>query len=133
MTNTKFAPEQKIQIVLESIRTGIGTAELCRKHNLNPGTFSKWKTLFIEGGKRSIESKGASALLQYQRNEDKLKQIIAEQTIVIEELKKPWRVEEDDPPQPRKEYVFKKGTIIHRRVQEHAVLCGGSKEETGRP
>lgn len=31
MTKTKFTPDQKIQIVLESFRTGMGTAELCRK------------------------------------------------------------------------------------------------------
>ena len=48
----------------------------------HPGTFSKWKTRFIEGGKKSIESRGASALLQHQREVDKLKQIIVEQTIV---------------------------------------------------
>ena len=39
MTKTKFTPDQKIQIVLESIKTGIGTAELCRKHNVHPQTF----------------------------------------------------------------------------------------------
>ncbi len=38
MTKTKFTPEQKIQIVLESIRTNTGTAELCRKHNACPAT-----------------------------------------------------------------------------------------------
>ena len=88
MTGRRFTTKDKILIVMEYLETDIKMSELCRKHNLNPGTFSKWKTRFIEGGKRSIESKGASAFLQYQRNEDRLKQIIAEQTIVIEELKK---------------------------------------------
>ena len=43
MTKTKFTPEQKIQIVLESIKTNIGMAELCRKHNVHPTTFQAWR------------------------------------------------------------------------------------------
>ena len=35
MVKSKFTPEQKIQIVLESIRTSISTTELCRKHNVH--------------------------------------------------------------------------------------------------
>lgn len=88
MTGRRFTTKDKILIVMEYLETDIKTSELCRKHNINPGTFSKWKTRFIEGGKKSIESKGASALLQYEREVGKLKGIIAEQTIVIEELKK---------------------------------------------
>ena len=88
MTGRRFTTKDKILIVMEFLETDIKMSELCRKHNITPGTFSKWKTRFIEGGKRSIESKGASVLLQHEREVDKLKQIIAEQTIVIEELKK---------------------------------------------
>ena len=88
MTGRRFTTKDKILIVMEYLETDIKMSDLCRKHNINPGTFSKWKTRFIEGGKRSIESKGASVLLQHEREVDKLKQIIAEQTIVIEELKK---------------------------------------------
>ncbi|MCE2498141.1 MAG: transposase [Nitrosopumilaceae archaeon] len=96
--------------------------DLCRKHNVNPSAFSKWKSRFIEGGKRPIESKGASDLIQYGREVDKLKQIIAEQTIVIEEFKKVWRAGQDDAAQPGREDVVKKGVVVRRRVQEHAVL-----------
>ena len=88
MKGRRFTPKDRILIVLEFLETDIKMSDLCRKHNITPGTFSKWKTRFIEGGKRSIESKGASALLQHQREVDRLKQIIAEQTIVIEEFKK---------------------------------------------
>ena len=51
MVKSKFTPEQKIQIVLESIRTSISTAELCRKHNVHPQTFHNWKQRFMESGK----------------------------------------------------------------------------------
>ena len=51
MTKSKFAPDQKIQIVLESIRTSITPAELCRKHNVHPHTLSRWKQRFMDAGK----------------------------------------------------------------------------------
>ena len=87
MTGRRFTTKDKILIVMEFLEGDIKMSELCRKHNITPSTFSKWKTRFIEGDKRSTESKGTSVLLQHEREVDKLKQIIAEQTIVIEELK----------------------------------------------
>ena len=53
MVKSKFTPEQKIQIVPEPIRTGISTAELCRKHNVHPQTFHSWKQRFMESGKQN--------------------------------------------------------------------------------
>ena len=90
MKGRRFTTKDKILIVLEFLETDIKMADLCRKHNVTPGAFSRWKTRFIEGGKRSIESRGSSDLVQHRREVDKLKQIIAEQTIVIEEFKKSW-------------------------------------------
>ena len=58
MTKTKFAPEQKIQIVLESIRTNIGTAELRRKHNAHPTTFQAWRQQFLDAGKARLAHHG---------------------------------------------------------------------------
>ena len=90
MKGRRLTAKDKILIVLEFLETDIKMADLCRRHNVTPGAFSKWKTRFVEGGKRSIESRGSSDLIQYKREVDKLKQIIAEQTIVIEEFKKSW-------------------------------------------
>ena len=55
MVKSKFTPEQKIRIVLESIRTGTSTAELCRKHNVHPQTFHNWKQRFMESGNNESE------------------------------------------------------------------------------
>ena len=59
MKNKRFTARDKILIVSEIIETNIKMSKLCRKHNLNPATFSKWKTWFMEDGKRTIESRGA--------------------------------------------------------------------------
>ena len=58
MVKSKFTPEQKIQTMLESIRTGTSTAELCRKHNVHPQTFHNWKQRFMESGKAGLSQSG---------------------------------------------------------------------------
>ena len=58
MVKSKFTPEQKIQIVLESIRTSISTAELCRKHNVHPQTFHNRKQRFMKSGKAGLSQSG---------------------------------------------------------------------------
>ena len=128
MKGRRFTPRDKILIVMEFIETDIKMADLCRKHNLNPGTFSRWKTRFMDGGRKHIESRGVSDRVRHQREIDKLKQTIAEQTIVIEELKKPWRAKEDDPVQTGTEDAVKKGAVVHGRVKQHAVLQGVRQE-----
>ena len=87
MVTSKFTPDQKIQIVLESIKTNIGTAELCRKHNLHPHTFSTWKERFVESGKAGLRTRKNDSKA-FQKEREGLKSIIAEQAIAIDVLKK---------------------------------------------
>ena len=47
MVKSKFTPEQKIQTVLESIRTGTSMTEPCRKYNVHPQTPHNWKQRFM--------------------------------------------------------------------------------------
>lgn len=89
MTKTKFTPDQKIQIVLESIKTGIGTAELCRKHNVHPQTFQAWRQKFMDAGKAGLGSYGRSDPVKAIKKENgDLKRIIGELTIANDALKK---------------------------------------------
>ena len=92
MTKAKFTPEQKIQIVLESSRTGISTAELCRKHNVHPPTFQTWWQNFLEGGKARLASHGkADPAKAMKKENENLKRIIGDLTMANDVLKKPWR------------------------------------------
>lgn len=89
MTKTKFTPDQKIQIVLESIRTGIGTAELCRRHNVHPPTFQAWRQKFMDAGKAGLSRYGKSDPARAIKKENgDLKRIIGEMTIANDVLKK---------------------------------------------
>ncbi len=58
MVKSKFTPQEKARIILESINTRISTAELCRKYNIHPQTFYQWREKFISGGKMSILDNG---------------------------------------------------------------------------
>ena len=50
----KWTASEKVRIVLESLTTSIGQAELCRKYNLSPNTFYSWKDKFLECGKNAF-------------------------------------------------------------------------------
>ena len=54
MTYRRWTPEEKIRIVLESLNTNVGIAELCRKYGLTPALFYHWREKFIEGGKQAL-------------------------------------------------------------------------------
>ena len=89
MTKTKFTPEQKVQIVLESIKTNISTAELCRKHNVHPTTFQVWRQQFLDAGKARLTHHGNANPTKSSKKEiDNLKRIIGELTIANDVLKK---------------------------------------------
>ncbi len=89
MTKTKFTPEQKIQIVLESIKTNIGTAELCRKHNIHPPTFQTWRQQFMDADKARLSHPGKSDPAKAVKKKiDDLNHIIRELTVANDVLKK---------------------------------------------
>jgi transposase len=51
---SRWTPEQKIAIVMESLNTNISVAELCRKHNVTPNAFYGWKEKFLDAGKLAL-------------------------------------------------------------------------------
>jgi len=89
MTRRHWTPEEKIRIVLESLNTSIGMAELCRKYAVNPVVFYAWKEKFIEGGKQAlVRSRGNRGGGELQAENMRLKQLIGELTIANDAFKK---------------------------------------------
>ena len=89
MTRRHWTPEEKIRIVLESLNTNIGIAELCRKYAVTPTLFNYWRTKFIEGGKQALSGSrrnGGGEVLQAENQH--LKQLIGELTITNDAFKK---------------------------------------------
>ena len=53
-TRKKFTAEQKIQIVLEGLRSEISVSELCRREGLASVTYYKWSKEFLDAGKNGL-------------------------------------------------------------------------------
>jgi len=89
MPHRLWTSEEKIRIVLESLNTSIGMAELCRKYVVNPTVFYAWKEKFMEGGKQALtrsRRNGGGGNLQAEN--ERLKQLIGELTIANDVFKK---------------------------------------------
>jgi len=84
----RWSSEDKIRIVLESLKTNISIAELFRKHNIQPPTFYLWREKFLEGGKAVVAGTNGNVSRQLQKENEKLKRIIAELTIANDAFKK---------------------------------------------
>jgi len=78
----RFSEEQIIRILREA-ETGPGTIrDICRRHNLTEQTFFRWRNKY--GG---MEVADARRLKSLESENTKLKQLVAEQLLVIEGLK----------------------------------------------
>lgn len=89
MVASKFTPQEKARIILESLNTNISTAELCRKYNLQPPTFYQWKEKFVEGGKASLNrTSNGDVCKSLQKENESLKRLIGELTIANDAFKK---------------------------------------------
>ena len=86
---SRWKPEDKIRIVMESINTSISMSELCRKYGVVPNTFYQWKEKFLEAGKLGLSGglkNGANRELESEN--ERLKKLIGELTIANDSLKK---------------------------------------------
>lgn len=89
MAKGRFTPDEKIRVVLEFLNTNIGTAELCRKHRVQPPTFYRWRDKFLDGGKASIRGSSLADAMRSLRSENEsLKTMIGEITMANDILKK---------------------------------------------
>ncbi len=88
---SKWKPEDKIRIVMESINTSISISELCRKYGVVPTTFYQWKERFLESGKLGLSgglNKNGDASRELESENERLKKLIGELTIANDSLKK---------------------------------------------
>ena len=53
-TRRKFSADEKIRIVVESLRGEIPISELCRREGIQPSLFYRWSKQFLEAGKNSL-------------------------------------------------------------------------------
>ncbi len=83
---SKHSPEEKYQIVMESLDHNTTQAEICRRHGIFPTQLAKWKQQFPEGGKDALSQNRKGD--EREEEIENLKKIIGEQSLVIDAFKK---------------------------------------------
>ena len=82
MKKSRFSEEQIVAILREA-ETSTDTVEtVCRKHSISAHTFYRWRNKF--GG---LEVKDATRLKELERENQRLKKIVADQALDISILK----------------------------------------------
>jgi len=92
-TRRHYNAEEKISIVLESLRGEDSIAELCRREGISQGIYYKWSKDFMEAGKKRlagdiVRQANSGEVTQLRKEARELKEVVAEQTLELRLLKK---------------------------------------------
>ncbi len=87
---SNLSGEERLALVLESLRNEQSTADLCRQHGISQTTFYKWRDKFLEGGRNALLRNGSSSTPSEtaQGRIQELERVIGRQTVEIQILKK---------------------------------------------
>ena len=80
-TCRRYSAEEKIRIVLESLRDETSIAELCRKEGINQNLYYRWSKEFLEAGKKRLAGDTAR-----KANSDEVKELRSEAAQLKEAL-----------------------------------------------
>ena len=89
----KYTPEGKIRIVLEGFRREVTVSDLCRREGIKPHSSYSWTKEFMEAGKErlaldTMRDATQQEVLQLRRENGELKQLVAELSLEVYNLKK---------------------------------------------
>ena len=92
-TRRKYTPEEKIRIVLEGFRREVTVNDLCRREGIKPHSYYSWTKEFMEAGKErltrdSVRDATRQELQALKRENDELKQLVADLSLDVYRLKK---------------------------------------------
>ena len=88
VNKSRFTPQEKVDVVLLGLKTASTVSEICRKHNIAPITYSRWKRRFINGGMDALKPGKNTTKDMLDKENSKLKTIIGELYVELEYLKK---------------------------------------------
>ncbi len=95
-TRKRFSAEEKIRIVLEGFRKEIPVSELCRRESVASCLYYSWLKDFMEAGKAQLKgdylrNSTRSEVKQLQDENSRLKELLGEQALEVQLLKKSLR------------------------------------------
>ena len=92
-TRRKFNSEEKIRIILEGLKGEDSISAICRREGIAPSLYYKWSKTFLQAGKRrlkgdTIREANSDEVTELRRENDQLKQLVAELSLKNRVLKK---------------------------------------------
>jgi len=101
-TRRRYSSEEKIRIVLEGLKGEESIAEICRREGISPNLYYNWSKEFLEAGKRRLmgDTKREASRPEVgvlRRENEQLKQLVAELSLDNRDLKKSLSGTEEDP------------------------------------
>jgi len=92
-TRKRYSTEEKIRIVLEGLRGEESIAAICRRESMSPNLYYRWSKDFLEAGKRRLRGDtqreaNSDEVVEYKRENEQLKQLVAELALKNRILKK---------------------------------------------
>ena len=92
-TRRRYAPEDKIRIVLEGFRRELTVSDLCRREGIKPGVFYAWTKEFMEAGKErltrdTVRDATRQEIEHLKRENHDLKQLVADLSLEVHRFKK---------------------------------------------
>jgi len=88
MTRKKFTSKFKTTVALEALKERSTLSELAKKYSIHPQQITNWKREFLEGSESVFNQKKKSKKKESEEKEEKLLQIIGQQKVEIDFLKK---------------------------------------------
>lgn len=91
MEKTKLAAQEKLQLVIESLKGDVKASELCRIHDIWPTQLNRFKKIALEGALKALNSKKGKKDHEKEALKlkiERLKEVITTQASEIDLLKK---------------------------------------------
>ena len=92
-TRRRYTPEEKIRVVLEGFRREVTVNDLCRREGIKPHSYYAWTKEFMEAGKERLTRESVRDATRHEiqalrRENDELKQLVADLSLEVHRLKK---------------------------------------------
>lgn len=92
-TRRRFSAEDKIRIVLESLRGETAISEICRREGIAASVYYKWSKAFLEAGKNGltravIRDATSDEVKQLKQQNSDLKKAVGELVLEVQRYKK---------------------------------------------
>jgi len=81
-----WSAEQRVQIVLESLRGKQPNTQICRRYEISEPTLYKWRKLFLEGGKAFLAGAGPASIQRVAEENRQLRQMLLDLSIAYHRL-----------------------------------------------